>query len=73
MEKEVHCIIIELITSHYYYIDRSPIIFANGVKMNLEIKCLCGCDYVTELEGDFPMILGVEAYYCLKEHNPEDD
>ena len=35
--------------------------------MNLEIRCLCGCGYVTKLEGDFPMTLGVEAYYCLNE------
>ena len=38
--------------------------------MNLEIKCLCGCDYVTKLEGDFPMVLGVEAYYCLNKQEP---
>ena len=29
----MHCIIIKLITSHYYYIGWSPVIFANGVKM----------------------------------------
>ena len=29
----MHCIIIKLFTSHYYYIGQSPIIFANGVKM----------------------------------------
>jgi len=33
-------------------------------KMNLEIKCLCGCGHVTKLEGDFPMTLGVKEYYC---------
>ncbi len=35
--------------------------------MKLRIECMCGCGYSTILEGDFPMVLGDQAYYCREE------
>lgn len=35
--------------------------------MKLKIQCMCGCGYTTILEGEFPMVLGIEAYYCKEE------
>ena len=38
--------------------------FKNDESMDLTVSCNCGCGYTTRLEGQFPMALGVESYYC---------